>query len=50
LLADPAIPARTKNGELIPRALTLLLAEINTRPPKLPGDGRPITYTLRQPW
>jgi hypothetical protein len=25
-----------------------LLAEINTRPPVLPGDGRPITYTLRQ--
>jgi hypothetical protein len=32
----------------IARALTLLLAEINTRPPALPGDGRPITYTLRQ--
>jgi Transposase protein/Helix-turn-helix domain/Sigma-70, region 4 len=32
----------------ITRALTLLLAEINTRPPVLPGDGRPITYTLRQ--
>jgi hypothetical protein len=34
----------------VARALTPLLAEINTRPPKLPGDGRPITYTLRQPW
>ncbi len=34
----------------VARALTQLLAEINTRPPKLPGDGRPITYTLRQPW
>ncbi|MDQ2876333.1 MAG: hypothetical protein M3Y33_16660, partial [Actinomycetota bacterium] len=33
----------------VARALTLLLAEISTRPPKLPGDGRPITYTLRQP-
>jgi len=32
----------------ITRALTLLLTEINTRPPVLPGDGRPITYTLRQ--
>jgi DNA-binding CsgD family transcriptional regulator len=32
----------------IARALGLLLAEINTRPPVLPGDGRPITYTLRQ--
>ena len=32
----------------VTRALTQLLAEINTRPPALPGDGRPITYTLRQ--
>ncbi len=32
----------------VTRALTLLIAEINTRPPTLPGDGRPITYTLRQ--
>ena len=31
----------------VARALTLLLAEINNRPPTLPGDGRPITYTLR---
>src|ERR1035437_1887924 len=31
----------------VARALGLLLAEINTRPPVLPGDGRPITYTLR---
>ena len=28
------------------RALDLLLAEINTTPPRLPGDPRPITYTL----
>ena len=32
----------------VTRALTLLIAEINTRPPALPGNGRPITYTLRQ--
>jgi len=32
----------------VTRALTLLIDEINTRPPALPGDGRPITYTLRQ--
>ncbi|HUY50911.1 MAG TPA: helix-turn-helix domain-containing protein [Streptosporangiaceae bacterium] len=32
----------------VTRALKLLLAEINTRPPAIPGDGRPITYTLRQ--
>jgi len=31
----------------VARALRLLLAEINTSPPVLPGDGRPITYTLR---
>jgi hypothetical protein len=30
----------------ITRALTLLLQEINTTPPHLPGDHRPITYTL----
>ena len=28
------------------RALTLLLDEINTTPPHLPGDPRPITYAL----
>jgi hypothetical protein len=28
------------------RALTMLLQEINTTPPHLPGDHRPITYTL----
>src|SRR5271157_2755946 len=28
----------------VARALALLLAEINTSPPALPGDGRPITY------
>lgn len=31
------------------RALTLLLQEINTTPPRLPGDPRPITYQLTQP-
>jgi hypothetical protein len=30
----------------ITRALTLLLDEINTAPPSLPGDTRPITYQL----
>jgi hypothetical protein len=29
------------------RALVLLLDEINTRPPRIPGDARPITYTLK---
>ena len=32
----------------VARALALLLAEIITSPPALPGDGRPITYALRQ--
>jgi hypothetical protein len=32
----------------VARALALLLAEINTSPPTLPGDGRPITYAHRQ--
>jgi hypothetical protein len=30
------------------RALTLLLDEINNTPPHIPGDPRPITYTIRQ--
>jgi hypothetical protein len=39
--------ARPGQGR-VARALALLLAEINTSPPTLPGDGRPITYALRQ--
>ncbi len=31
----------------VTRALALLLEEINTTPPHLPGDHRPITYTLK---
>ena len=31
------------------RALTLLLQEINTTPPHIPGDPRPITYTINKP-
>ena len=30
----------------VTRALALLLEEINTAPPSLPGDNRPITYQL----
>lgn len=33
----------------ITRALTLLTQEINNTPPHLPGDPRPITYTINQP-
>jgi transposase len=39
-LDRPATPRLT-------RALTLLLDEINTVPPHLPGDPRPLTYTIR---
>ncbi len=31
------------------RALALLLDEINTSPPRLAGDPRPITYQLAKP-
>ena len=40
-LDRPATPRLT-------RALRLLLDEINTIPPRLPGDPRPITYRLTQ--
>ena len=33
----------------ITQALALLLEEINNTPPHLPGDPRPITYTLQHP-
>ncbi|MCA1710084.1 MAG: hypothetical protein LC808_45075 [Actinobacteria bacterium] len=41
-LDRPATPRLT-------RALTLLLDEINTTPPRLPADPRPITYQLTNP-
>jgi Transposase protein len=31
----------------ITRALRLLLNELNTAPPRIPGDQRPITYTIK---
>lgn len=34
------------NSPRLARALDLLLEEINQAPPRLPGDPRPITYTL----
>ena len=40
-LDQPATPRLT-------RALTLLLDEINNTPPHIPGDPRPITYTIRK--
>ena len=44
--ASPS-PSTGRPGPRHPRPHPLL-AEINTRPPTLPGDGRPITYILRQ--
>jgi hypothetical protein len=41
VLDRPATPRLT-------RALRLLLDEINTSPPRLPGDPRPITYRITQ--
>ena len=41
-LDQPATPR-------LSRALTLLLDEINTTPPRIPGDPRPITYTIKTP-
>jgi hypothetical protein len=35
------------NTARLSRALTLLLAEINHTPPHIPGDPRPLTYTLK---
>jgi transposase len=35
------------NTARLARALTLLLAEINHTPPHIPGDPRPLTYTLK---
>ena len=32
----------------VTQALTLLLQEINNTPPRIPGDPRPITYTLHK--
>ena len=35
------------NTPRLTRALTLLLNEINQTPPRIPGDPRPLTYTLK---
>lgn len=35
------------NTQRLARALTLLLDEINQTPPRIPGDPRPLTYTLK---
>src|SRR5487761_1355749 len=39
-------PAAITGSLRVTRALALLLEEINTAPPSLPGDNRPITYQL----
>lgn len=43
------VDLQTPTSGRITRALTLLLEEINNTPPRIPGDPRPITYTLRTP-
>jgi len=44
-----AVQLNPPDSRKIARALTLLLQEINNTPPHLPGDPRPITYTLSAP-
>jgi hypothetical protein len=36
------------NTPRLTRTLTLLLQQINTTPPRIPGDPRPITYTINK--
>ncbi len=36
------------NTRRLTRALSLLLEQINTCPPRMPGDPRPITYTINK--
>lgn len=43
------VDLRAPDSKRVTRALTLLLEEINNTPPRMPGDPRPITYTLRTP-
>jgi len=43
------VDLQTPTSRRITHALTLLLEEINNTPPRIPGDPRPITYTLHTP-
>jgi hypothetical protein len=43
------VDLQTPDSNRITKALTLLLEEINNTPPHMPGDPRPITYTLHKP-
>jgi hypothetical protein len=43
------VDLQAPDSHRITRALTLLLEEINNTPPRIPGDPRPITYSLRTP-
>ena len=43
------VDLQTPTSHRVTHALTLLLEEINNTPPHIPGDPRPITYTLRTP-
>ncbi len=41
------VALHTPTTPKITRALRLLLQELNTTPPRIPGDHRPITYKIR---
>jgi hypothetical protein len=41
------VALNTPTTPKITRALRLLLDELNTTPPRIPGDHRPITYTIK---
>jgi len=43
------VDLQAPDSHRVTRALTLLLEEINNTPPRIPGDPRPITYTLHKP-
>jgi hypothetical protein len=45
--AEITVALDTPTTPKITRALRLLLAELNTTPPHIPGDHRPITYKIR---
>jgi hypothetical protein len=40
------VPLQTPGQPRIARVLALLIDEINAQPPSIPGDDRPITYSI----
>ena len=45
-LLDDEVQAIVENPPRLARARGLLIEEINLEPPRLTGDGRPVTYVL----